>query len=146
MSQFESNNVQGMRSMNCRYFPRVNSRRQPGPSKAFPRHPYSVLAPSGVLAACRGSGPATTATAVLPSVTISASPATVGVETEALHRLSYELLSHLIRLSLRPTYRPRSSLKLSSVKAARAIAPHTSHRTLSNLWAASCSCMHPSAT
>jgi hypothetical protein len=50
---------------------------------AFAQPQYiAALALSGILASCGGSGPATTATAVLPSVTISASPTSVGVQTK----------------------------------------------------------------
>ena len=142
----KSNCVQGMRSMNCRYLPGVNSRRQPGSSKAFPRHLHIVLAPSGVLAACGGSGPATTPTAVVPSVTISASTTTVGAQDGRVAPLELRtfvaLDSPVLEADLPAAQFAQTQLRQS--RSSNRTRYESSNSAKSP--AASCSCMHPSAT
>jgi hypothetical protein len=142
----KSNYVQGMRSVNCRYLPRVNSHRQPGPSKAFPRHLYSVLAPSGVLAACGGSGPATTATAVLPSVTISASPTTVGVRDGSVAPLELRTFVKLDSLVLEADLPAAQFAQTQFRQSCSSNRTRYESSNSAKYPAASCSCMHPSAT
>jgi hypothetical protein len=142
----KTNYVPGMRSMNCRYLPRLNSRRQPGPSKAFPRASVQCFGPSGVLAACGGSGPATTATAVLPSVTISASPTTVGVRDGSVAPLELRTFVPLDSLVLEADL---LGAQLAQTQFRESCSSNRTRYESSNSAkspAGSCSCMHPSAT